>query len=83
LESLLDDLFQSPRPGTAEQLAENQDIAGRMNVLGVDLHLDPDPGSLQLHLVRVGGPLDSTDPSEPAGDEAERPDQDHPHAGMM
>jgi hypothetical protein len=33
-----------------------------MDVLGVDPHLDPDPGSLQLHLVRVGGPLDSTDP---------------------
>ena len=26
MESLLDNLFQSPRPGTAEQLADNQDI---------------------------------------------------------
>ena len=35
-----------------------------MDVLGIDPHLDSDPGALQLHPVTVGGLLDPADPSE-------------------
>jgi hypothetical protein len=56
LEGLLDNLFQSRGQGTAEQLAQNPDITGRMDDLSIDPHLDPDPDSLQLHPVTVGGP---------------------------
>jgi hypothetical protein len=69
----LDELFQSRRKGTAEQLSQNRDVAGRMDVLSIDPHLDPDPDSLQLHPVTVGGPLDPADPSEPAGDFMDSP----------
>ena len=49
LEGLLDDLFQSRGQGTAEQLAENQDIAGRMDTFLASTHiistLTPAPSS--------------------------------------
>ena len=43
-----------------------------MDVLGIDPHLDSDPGALQLHPVTVGGLLDPADPSELAGDFMDR-----------
>ena len=61
LKRLLNDLFHVRAERAAEQSGEDWDIARRMDSLGVNPHLHPEPDALELHPLPIGCPHDTPD----------------------
>jgi hypothetical protein len=59
---LLDDLLQCRSQRASEQSTQAGQVACHMHLSGVNPHVDPSAGSLQMHSATVGGPLDTPNP---------------------
>src|SRR5262245_57546692 len=57
----LDDLLKPTRQGAAEEIPQEGEVAGRVHMLLIDRHFDPESGPVDTDFVAVGTPLDPLD----------------------